>query len=299
MRKALIFDIQRFSIHDGPGIRTLIFLKGCPMRCLWCQNPEGINPLPEIGFYARFCIGCRECERVCPEGAIVFESGKRILRSKCTRCGICTDVCYAGALRLIGKLYTAEELLAEVRKDSAFYEASGGGITLSGGEPMLQASFLSDFLPLCKEAGFHTAIETSGYFPYEKLEMLLPSLDLILYDIKAVDPSLHRQLTGRDNALILTNLRHLIEIGAPLIIRMPIIPTLTAMHENLKEVSHFLKENGIRELHLLPYHPLGESKLEAIDSPLRPLGLSRPSEEELAKITALFEREGVEVRIGG
>jgi pyruvate formate lyase activating enzyme len=202
-------------------------------------------------------------------------------------------------LRLIGKRYTAEELLAEIRKDYAFYEASGGGITLSGGEPTFQALFLSDFLPLCKDAGLHTAIETCGYVPYEKLEMLLPYLDLVLYDLKAVDPSLHRQLTGRDNALILANLRHLIEISTPLIIRMPLIPTLTAIPENLKEVIHFLKENGVKEIYLLPYHPLGESKLEAIDSPLRPLGLSCLSEEKLAKMIALFEREGVEARIGG
>ena len=162
-QSALVFDIQRFSLHDGPGIRTLVFFKGCPLRCKWCQNPEGLFPYPEIAFYGQFCIGCGQCQEVCPEGAITFEEEERIIRDRCTRCGACAEVCYAEALRVAGKRYTPQELLEEALKDEPFYRTSGGGVTVSGGEPTMQPEMLLAFLRLCKEHGLHTAIETCGH----------------------------------------------------------------------------------------------------------------------------------------
>lgn len=290
----LVFDIQRFCIHDGPGIRTVVFFKGCPLRCRWCQNPEGIDPRPEIGFSHDRCIGCGECHKACPIGAIIREGTKRIDRDLCDRCGKCVEACYAGALQLIGNPYTAEELLAEVIKDVAFFDTSGGGITLSGGEPTTQLEFLAAFLPLAKKKGLHIAMETCGYTPYDRLKAIVPFLDLILYDIKAVDSSLHKRLTGHDNEIILENFDRLLRAKAEIVVRVPLIPRLTATKRHLQDVCLFLKHRGITQVNLLPYHKMGEAKLERIDSPLKALNLARLDEGRLASISSLFERAGIE-----
>jgi len=294
LQTGLVFDVQRFCVHDGPGIRTVVFFKGCPLRCKWCQNPEGIDPRPEIGFSLDRCIGCGECETACPAGAITPEGAKRIDRSLCDRCGECVEVCYARALQLIGKPYTPEALLDEVVKDRAFFDSSGGGITLSGGEPTSQHEFLTTFLPLAKERGLHVAMETCGYAPSERLEAIIPFLDLILYDIKAVDSSLHKRLTGHDNEVILGNFDRLLRARAEITVRVPLIPGLTATNKNLKDICLFLKSRGIMKVNLLPYHKMGEGKLEKIDSPLRPLNLGGLNEGELADITSLFQDAGIE-----
>lgn len=291
----IVFDLQRFSLHDGPGIRTVIFFKGCPLCCQWCQNPEGLEPRPEISFSKEKCLGCHECQKVCPVRAIVFEGTKRIDRQVCDRCGKCVEVCYAEALRIVGKSYTPAELLEEAMSDMPFFVSSGGGITLSGGEPTCQADFLTSFLPLCKEKELHIALETCGCFVYEELEPLLSCVDLILYDIKAIDPVLHQKLTGRSNKTILENLGKLLKKDECAVqVRVPLIPTLTATDENLKAILVFLKEHNITEVSLLPYHKMGESKLEGIDSPLRPLNLARMSEQDLMSISALFRNAGIE-----
>jgi len=293
---ATVFDLQRFSIHDGPGIRTVVFFKGCPLQCLWCQNSEGLDPEPEISFSKERCLGCRECQPSCPLQAIVFNGDGRINRQLCDRCGRCTEACHSGALELVGRRYSPQELLEEAMDDLPFFVASGGGITLSGGEPTCQAEFLSEFLPLCKEQGLNVAMETCGYVAYQKLEPLLPFLDLVLYDVKAVDPALHRRLTGKDNAVILKNLVRLLEKQRCRIrVRVPLVPGMTSTDRNLRDIIGFLKKHRVDEVSLVPYHRMGESKLEKIDSPLKPLNLAGADDRDMEAAAGLFRVSGIEV----
>ena len=294
--KGHCFDLQRFSIHDGPGIRTVIFFKGCPLRCRWCQNPEGLDPEPEISFSKEKCLGCRECRETCPVGAIMFEGMKRIDRRLCDHCGRCVEVCYAEALQIIGKSYTPTKLLEEALDDMPFFESSGGGITLSGGEPTYQAEFLASFLPLCRDRGVHITLETCGYVARAKLQALLPLVDLVLFDIKAINSALHRDLTGKGNEIILDNLKMILKEDAlKLRVRVPLIPSLTTTDENVRDIIRFLEESKIVEVALLPYHRMGESKLEKVDSRLKPLGLTGMSAEDLANISTLFQNAGIDV----
>ncbi len=294
--KGIVFDLQRFSIHDGPGIRTVIFFKGCPLRCRWCQNPEGLDPEPEMSFSKEKCLGCRECWETCPVEAIMFEGMKRIDRRLCDRCGRCVEVCYAEALQIIGKSYTPANLLEEALDDMPFFLSSGGGITLSGGEPAYQAEFLASFLPLCRDRGVHIALETCGYVARAKLQALLPLVDLVLFDIKAINSALHRNLTGKGNEIILDNLKMILKEDAlKLRVRVPLIPSLTTTDENVRDIIRFLEESKIVEVTLLPYHRMGESKLEKVDSRLKPLGLTGMSAGDLANISALFQNAGIDV----
>ena len=297
MKKAVIFDIQRYSVHDGPGIRTVVFFKGCPLRCQWCQNPESLQRLAEIGFLPERCIGCRKCEEACPEGAILSGT-KRIDRARCNVCGACIDTCYAEALRVVGEEWGRDELLGEVSKDRPFYEDSGGGVTLSGGEPLLQIDFVEEFCSGCREEGLSVAIETCGAVPFDSFRRVLPFVDLILYDVKAIDPSLHKAWTGSGNELILSNLERLRRSGTPVIPRVPIVPGHTALPPNLDQIAAHL-EGWFEEVHLLPYHRYGESKRDLIDSPQPTLHVDPPTEEEMRMIGKIFEERGILVRVGG
>jgi pyruvate formate lyase activating enzyme len=298
-KKALIFDVQRYSVHDGPGIRTLIFFKGCPLRCRWCQNPESTGPEREIAFFKNKCIGCGECAKVCPNGAIIFEGDKRIIRALCDRCGKCTAVCYAEALVTVGKEYDVPGLLDIVERDRPFYSQSGGGVTVSGGEPTLQFGFLLEFLKASKAADLHTVMETSGACAWSKLEKLLPFLDLIYFDLKLIDAKEHKRNTGSSNRQILANARKLIESPMKVVFRVPLIPGITATEENLEDIVDLLNEFEQDHVHVLPYHKMGESKLERLDSPLRPLNLEPFSDEEIVQIKSLFEQAGIRAIIGG
>jgi len=299
MKQALIFDIQRFSLHDGPGIRTVVFFKGCPLRCRWCQNPEGLRPFPELAFYAGRCVEARACAPVCPRGAIVYDGAGRLRWEACDHCGVCAQACPSGALQVVGRHYTVDELLAQVVRDRVFYEASGGGITASGGEPTLQIEFLVAFLRRCKESGLHTALETCGWTNWEQLASVLPFCDLVLYDVKAIDANLHRQLTGQDNTRILENLRRCAAAGVALIPRVPLIPTLTAQPQNLNDIARFIREVGLTVVHLLPYHRLGEAKLARLNSPLSPLSLPTLSTREVEERADVFRAMGLTTVVGG
>ena len=299
--RAIIFDVQRFSVHDGPGIRTLVFFKGCPLCCLWCQNPESLDPQPEIAFYPDTCIMCGECREACETGALALEDPARIDRDLCRRCASCAEVCPAGSLQQVGSPYTPEELLGEVLKDRAFYESSGGGVTLSGGEPLLRTAFLRRFLPLCRAQGVHTAMETCGHAPWEHLEALLPHLDLVLYDLKAIDPEVHRRITGRDNRLILANLERLKTLGRALQVRVPVVPIMTAAPDNLGAIAAYLERLRIEHVCLLPYHSMGEGKIARVGAErLRPLGLERMEEDEVRRLgERFFAPRDISFQVGG
>ncbi|MBW1990241.1 MAG: glycyl-radical enzyme activating protein [Deltaproteobacteria bacterium] len=257
---ALVFDVQRFCLHDGPGVRTTVFLKGCPLSCAWCQNPEGVSPSPQVMFYVERCAGCGACFSVCPEGAVLEEAERRVDFSRCTGCGACAAACVHGALVLAGRKVSPEGLLAEVLADKDFFRASGGGVTLSGGEPMAQAGFLDAFLPLANEAGLSLVLETSGACPGEDLARLAPYFDLVYYDIKFMDPGEHRRWVGVSNERILENFENL--AGHPgLVARMPVVPGVQDAPDNLAALAAFLKRTGHKKIHLLPYHPLGRAKL--------------------------------------
>jgi pyruvate formate lyase activating enzyme len=248
--RGVVFSIQRMSTEDGPGIRTTVFFKGCTLKCIWCHNPESISPRPQIQWIGVRCIGCRTCLDVCPNRALsLTPEGISINREQCKGCGTCATECPSTALELLGKQWELEDLIDEVEKDRAYYEKSEGGITVSGGEPTLQAEFVAGFLRGCKEKGLHTALDTCGQCTWESLEMLLPYADMVLYDIKETDPDRHKAFTGHPVEKILENLIHLRDYmktcGIPktLWVRTPIIPDATARDESIRAVGRFIAMN--------------------------------------------------------
>jgi len=265
-RRPLIFDIKRHALEDGPGIRTTIFLKGCQLRCIWCQNPESIDPAPEIGFYPNSCIQCGECVKACKASAISLDNPWRIDRERCDRCGDCVKVCPGRGLRQSGHFYPIEELVSILLRDKVFYEVSGGGVTLSGGEPTLNMDYVSLLLEALKKVGVHTAVETNGYFHWSEFkEKLLPWFDLIVFDVKLADSKQHLTYTGRENDIILQNLAKLIrERPDDVIPRTALIPRITATTENLRAISKLYQSLGIERCALLPYNPIGFTKAENI-----------------------------------
>jgi pyruvate formate lyase activating enzyme len=262
MKRALIGSIGRGSLYDGPGIRTVVFFKGCPLHCPWCHNPEFLSPQPEIAFYPVRCIGCGDCVAVCPEGAASLELVGRVDRARCTGCGLCARKCPARALELVGERYSVDELAEIVMRDRLFYKISGGGVTLSGGEPAAQLDFISPLLERLKQEKLHTAIETNGVFLWDEFESCaLDRLDLILFDLKLADSAEHRRLTSAGNEKILVNLTRLMERRPEdVIVRIPLIPGYTATAENLTAVRDLLRGLKARHCALLPYHPFGLSK---------------------------------------
>ena len=266
-----VFDIQRFSIHDGPGIRTTVFLKGCPLRCLWCHNPEGMGPSPIISFLPEKCLGCGECVRICPHGAHKLEAagtnGSTAThvydRERCEACGQCTQVCDTQSLECVGRLMTVEDVMREVNQDRAFYAASGGGLTISGGEPLVQINFAVALLCASKEQGFHRCIETAGFASWERFRSVLPLVDLFLFDFKETDPHRHAEFTGQSNEIILRNLRALHDAGAKVQLQCPIVPGFNDREDHFAGIAALARSlPRLVGVQLLPYHPLGKSKLE-------------------------------------
>lgn len=293
MADPLIFDIQRFSIHDGPGIRTVVFFKGCNLSCPWCQNPESIALNPEIALYPGNCIGSLDCIKVCEPKALTFNGTIQLDRNKCDQCGKCALACVTGALKIIGKEYTAEEVMAEILSDADYYSSSGGGVTFSGGEPTLHFDFLLQLLKLCKENSIHTNIETNGYFSWDKFEKLLPYLNLIYFDIKITDVENCRSILSGNSPRIIENMKKLINCQAPVEFRLPLIPGYTTNGENLADILKLLSESGVKNIHLLPYHSMGEIKGEKIGSPLPYPGLKSFNEEELKSFQKIFEKNSI------
>lgn len=262
MTTGMIFDIQRFCIHDGPGIRTTVFLKGCPLRCKWCHNPEGISRNPLLSFLPDKCIGCGFCFQNCPQSAHRMEEGRHVLdRSLCRMCGRCAIECYAGALEFIGRLTTVQEVMKEVLADLAFYETSGGGMTLSGGEPLMQIDFSEALLRQAKAEGLHNCVETSSMVPWEHISRILPYTDLFLCDVKDINLERHTENTGASNELIIANLRRLHDEGAKMRLRVPLIPGCNDQQDNLEGIAALADQmKGIEGVEIMLYHKLGVSK---------------------------------------
>ena len=289
-----IFDIQRYSIHDGPGIRTTVFLKGCPLKCLWCSNPESQSKNPEIMFDHSRCTQCGRCVEVCSHKATVRSDGKiKLLREFCQSCAECVSACPNEARQLVGKQTEVEEVLKEVEKDRLFYTNSGGGVTLSGGEPMSQPDFVRALLKRCKDKGIHTVLDTSGYTQLETWDRVLEYLDMILFDLKQMEPAKHKEYTGVSNELILSSARKLASLGVSMIIRIPLIPGYTDSHKNMEECAHFAQEIGINRIELLPFHRLCISKYSKLDKEWRFNGVSPPPKAFLEKVRDNFNSQGL------
>lgn len=296
-----IFNIQRFSLHDGTGIRTIVFLKGCGLRCAWCCNPESQSPKKNILFKDTLCIGCKACLNVCPTGALSFVNGKISLdHSKCTVCGSCTKVCCTDSLQIMGKDVTVEEVFHEVAKDQAFYHISEGGMTLSGGEALLQADFAKELLKACKNQGIPTAVETAGFVPTKNLLKVVPYIDTFLFDIKVVDEDLHKHFTTQSNRLILENLRILISQGCHIIIRIPVMLGINTTQENQEALIKLLNTlGGISEIHLLPYHRLGMNKYHYLGRDYLYSDGEMIPPQLLNEMQTYFQSQGYQCVIGG
>ena len=297
-RQGRIFDVQRFSIHDGPGIRTTVFLKGCPLRCIWCHNPEGAAPGPMLSFLPELCIGCGYCFQICPREAHTIEDDVHELdRAVCEVCGACAEECYAQALELIGRDVTVEEVMGEVLRDRPFYETSGGGITLSGGDPTFQMDFTEALLRVAREEGLNTCVETSGFTNCANLPRIEELVDLFLYDIKETDPQRHQDCTGVSNELILANLRALHARGARILLRCPIIPGYNDRADHFEALATLAVElPDLVGLEVMPYHALGESK--ALRLGLDPEGRAvsqPPAPEQIAEWTQFLRDRGAPV----
>lgn len=276
----MIFNIQKCSIHDGNGLRTLVFLKGCPLKCLWCANPESQAYQPEIIESPVRCIGCGVCKSVCATAAI--SDDLKIDRSLCTNCFKCTDNCYAASKRVAGKNYTIEELYKEIEKDSVFYSMYGGGVTFSGGEPLTHASYLKEIAKKCHENGINVVVESCGYGDYDKFKEALPYIDAMFMDIKQIDSDKHKEVTGVGNECILDNIKRISEFGVPISIRTPIVPGYTNSIDNIKGISEFIsKLPTLKEYELLKYHSFGEPKYYSLGRAYELKGVAEPTDEEM------------------
>ncbi len=295
-----VFDIQRFSVHDGPGIRTIVFLKSCPLHCLWCSNPEARCAAPELIYTHSRCQRFGECVSICPETALsLTDSGIIVDRDKCILCDKCSAVCPTRALRVVGRKVSVHEVLAEVERDRSFYLHSGGGMTVSGGEPLNQPSFAIALLQGARELGLHTAVETTGWAGPDVVRRVLGEADLILYDIKHMDPDRHRAGTGVDNAKILQNARLASALGIRMIIRVPVLPEFNDDMENLLATGRFVLDLGMGEIHLLPYHRFGAGKYASLGQEYTLADLLPPRPEYMESLRTALVSMGLRVRLGG
>jgi pyruvate formate lyase activating enzyme len=303
MTQGIVFDIQTYSLHDGPGIRTLVFLKGCPLTCVWCQNPESQDLQPEVMLYTERCTGCGHCVPVCPRQAIEIIGGKSHTRKNlCNGCGNCATFCPNEARIMAGRTMSAEEVFQEVRKDEVFYKNSGGGVTLSGGEPLAQAEFSTSILRLCKQAGLHTAIETTGMAQWKTLRHVLEYTDLVLYDLKQMDTLVHRKSTGVSNDLILENVKRIRkELAIPVVARIPVVPGYNAAPENIEATANFIATELGRDtlVNILAYHRLGETKYDRLEKASRGISIIPPTSEQMTSLKKIMEAFGLTVSIGG
>ena len=297
----MIFDVRRFSIHDGPGIRTTVFFKGCPLSCWWCHNPESQHMQKEIMFRENRCIRCGNCFEACPEGAVI-QQGENFQTdlAVCVQCGICVPTCPAEAREIIGRQASMKEIVEQIERDRSFYEESGGGVTISGGEPLMQPGFLLELLRACKREEFHTALDTCGYASWGVMEELIGLVDLFLYDLKLVDDRAHMLYAGVSNELILANLKKLSDKKVNIHLRVPVIPGITDTEENLCQIGRLAKSlPGVRQVDLLPYHRAASGKYVRLNRSYRLDDIEPPSEAIMSGAAAQVQSYGLQVKIGG
>lgn len=302
MTQGTIFDIKRYAIHDGPGIRTTIFFKGCPLTCVWCHNPESHALEPEIFYWDDRCIRCRACVEACPEGALAWkDGGVETDRSRCDRCGACVSICPAGACELVGRTVTVDEVMREAEKDSLFYEESTGGVTLSGGEPLAQPGFCRALLQRCRSLGINTALDTAGYAPEVSLLAIAELVNLFLYDLKGIDEGRHRAYTGVANTVILRNLKCLDRLGKRIWIRFPLIRGINDDLDHVTRLGEFVATlSSVEAIHVLPYHQGGEAKRGRLGWTDPPLYLTPPTGKVIdVVLTRLREIVRIPVELGG
>jgi pyruvate formate lyase activating enzyme len=296
--KGLVFRSQSYSIQDGPGLRTTIFLKGCPLRCEWCHNPESVNAFPELLTHDAKCIACGKCVEKCPVKAITLDGkARKIDREKCNLCFECIPVCPAGALEKVGEYVTIDDMIAEIEKDEIFYRHSGGGVTISGGEPLLQPQFLRQILQACKDRNLYTALDTSGYAPWKNLESVMDLVDLVLYDVKHMDPKLHKKGTGVDNRLILENLRK-IPKKVKIWLRVPLIAGYNDSEDNIRKTVQLGLEVHAEKLSLLAYHDLAVGKYSSLGRDYLLKDAKPPSQEHIEHLKKLSEDMGLPCTVG-
>jgi len=299
----MISKIERFSVHDGPGIRTLVVLKGCPLKCLWCSSPYTQNPGQELLYVKRNCQGCGICIPSCPQKAIAMDADNKYVktdRSVCTGCGNCVSVCPNGAREISGRHYTSEELLHELEKDAVFFRRSGGGVTIGGGEPTMQAEFVRDILFRCRRLHIHTAMETSGFTSWTKFSSILEHLDLLYMDIKHMEEKKHIEITGVSNRLILQNARNASEHNE-IILRLPVIPGLNDSEKNILKTASFARSLGknILRLELLPYHQFGEHGYDELERTYTLEKIKEPPDEHMKRLQEIARTADIEVAVGG
>lgn len=299
---AIVFDIQKFAVHDGPGIRTLVFLKGCPLHCGWCSNPESQTLEAQMFYFSNRCLGCLACVDECSKGAITIDDEGRPLtdRQRCDDCGECIEICYADARVVIGRSMTVDEVMAEIRQDIPFYRRSGGGVTLGGGEVLVWSEFAEKLLSLCKAEFIDTAVEACGYADWPELERLVPYVDRFYYDLKHIDSETHAQLTGVGNEVILANLERLARTSASIVVRIPVVPGLNDDAENVRAIARHVRSNRLADkIELLPYHRLGEDKYARLGRIYELAGVQPPSDEKMRTLAAIVAEEGMPCQLGG
>ena len=301
MQTGEIFDIKKYAIHDGPGIRTTVFFKGCPLSCGWCHNPESLSRTTQRVYRVERCIGCMECVKACPNNALTAnENGSKWLAANCAYCKTCARACPSQAVEFIGKTMSIEDVVAEIVKDTLFYDESRGGVTFSGGEPLMQPSFLMELLKACGDLDLHRTVDTCGYADTRTLLKVATHVELFLYDLKHMDPEKHYRYTGVPNEIILTNLKCLSRQGARIIIRLPLIPGINNDGENIERTGAFLSSlAGVNQVNILPYHRAAEAKYKNLSVKYKAADIERPDRDQLESIAGQLEKYDLQVNIGG